>query len=257
MKTQISVIVIAKNEAHNIEACLESVSFADDIVVVDAESTDSTVRKARKYATSVYVKPWQGFAFAKQFAVQQTKNSWILWLDADERVMPELADEIKKIISNNPKQAAFTVARRAYFLNKWIRHSGWYPGRVARLFHKDRAEFNDAAVHEGLNIHGSIGELRSDLYHFTDPNIYHYFSKFNRYTTLAADELAKKEKKFNLTDVIIRPWWQFVKMYFIRCGFLDGIHGLLLALFSSAYVFTKYAKLWEQNLTIKKSENYE
>ncbi len=251
MKIPISVIVITKNETQNIESCLQSVSFADDVVVVDSESSDDTVAKAKKYTSSIFVKPWQGFAAAKQFAVQHTKYPWVLWIDADERVMPELAVEIQRVILNNPEHAAFTVARRAYFLGKWIRHSGWYPGRVARLFHKERAEFNDAAVHEGLNIHGSIGELRNDLLHYTDPNIYHYFSKFNCYTTLAAEELAKKEKKFKLTDVIIRPWWQFVKMYFIRLGFLDGIQGLLLALFSSAYVFTKYAKLWERKSVTK------
>jgi (heptosyl)LPS beta-1,4-glucosyltransferase len=248
---QLSVIVITKNEAHNIDACLQSVSFADDIIVVDAESTDDTVPKAKKYTYSVFVKPWQGFAAAKQFAVQQTKHPWILWLDADERVLPELAGEIQQVILSNPDYAAFTIARRAYFLGKWIRHSGWYPGRVARLFHKNRAEFNDAVVHEGLNIHGSIGELRNDLLHYTDPNIYHYFSKFNRYTTLASEELAKEEKFFKLSDIIIRPWWQFVRMYFIRFGFLDGMQGLLLALFSSAYVFTKYAKVWERKSIIK------
>ncbi len=250
MTTPLSVIVITKNETNNIESCLKSVSFADDIVVVDAESNDDTVFKAKKYSSSVFVKPWDGFAAAKQFAVEQTKNPWVLWLDADERVMQSLGIEIQQVISNNPEQAAFTVARRAYFLGKWMRHSGWYPGRVARLFHKERAEFNNAAVHEGLKCHGIIGELKNDLLHYTDPNIYHYFSKFNQYTTLAANSYAKNEKKFKRSDVIIRPWWQFVRMYFFRLGFLDGIQGLLLALFSSGYVFTKYAKLWEQKSII-------
>ena len=247
----ISVIVITKNEAHNIEACLQSISFADDIVVVDAESIDDTVALARRYTHSVFVKPWKGFAAAKRFAVEQTKHSWVLWLDADERVMPELAAEIQDVISKTPRHAAYTIARRAYFLGKWIRHSGWYPGRVARLFDKKQAELNDASVHEGLKIQGTIGELRNDLLHYTDPNIYHYFSKFNRYTTLASDELATRGKNFKFTDIIIRPWWQFVKMYLFRLGFLDGIQGLLLALFSSAYVFTKYAKLWERKIITK------
>lgn len=248
---KISVIIIVKNESKNIDACLQSVSFADDIVVVDAESNDDTVKRAKKYTNSVFIKPWKGFAAAKQFAVQQTKHSWVLWLDADERVMPELAVEIQDVLSRSPKYAAFTVSRRAYFLGRWIRHSGWYPGRVARLFNKERATFNDAVVHEGLNIIGAVGELRNDLTHFTDPNIYHYFSKFNRYTTLAAEEIDAKGRKFKYRDIIIRPWWQFVRMYFIRLGFLDGIQGLILALFSSAYVFSKYAKLWERQSIIK------
>ncbi len=250
---QLSVIVITKNEEDNIEDCLRSVSFADDIVVVDAESRDTTVLKAKKFTPKVFIRPWLGFASAKRFAVQQTKHDWILWLDADERVTPELAGEIEKILSTNPQRSAFTVARRAYFLGKWIQHSGWYPGRVARLFHKERAVFNDAAVHEGLETEGETGTLVNDLIHYTDPNIYHYFSKFNRYTTLAAEELEKKGKFFNLTDILIRPWWQFMRMYFFRLGFLDGVQGLLLALFSSAYVFTKYAKRWERtNITHKK-----
>ena len=178
-----------------------------------------------------------------------------MWVDADERVMADLADEIRNIISSQPAESAFTVSRRAYFLGKWIRHSGWYPGRVARLFHRERATFNNAAVHEGLEIQGTIGELKHDLLHFTDPNIYHYFSKFNRYTTLASEELVKKGKIFKLTDIIIRPCWMFVRMYLLRLGFLDGIQGLLLALFSSAYVFTKYAKLREHTL-ITTMKNY-
>ena len=243
----ISVIVITKNESHNIVECLQSVSFCDDIIVVDAESSDSTVALAKEITNNVFIRPWEGFAAAKRFAVGQAKNEWILWLDADERVMSELAEEIQSIVHRQPSDAAFTVARRAYFLGKWIRHSGWYPGRVARLFHKNRAIFNDAAVHEGLEINGTIGTLHHDLLHFTDPNLHHYLAKFNRYTTLASGELEKKGKIFKLTDIIIRPWWQFVKMYIIRGGFLDGIQGLLLALLSSAYVFTKYAKVWEHH----------
>lgn len=175
-----SVIVITRNESQNIDDCLRSISFSDDIIVVDAESTDDTVTRSKSYTAKVFVKPWMGFAAAKQFALTQTSHDWVLWLDADERVMPDLSEEIRHTIQSGPRFAAYTVARRAYFLGKWIKHSGWYPGRVARLFNKQRAQFNDAAVHEGLEINGSVGELKHDLLHFTDPNIYHYFSKFNR-----------------------------------------------------------------------------
>jgi (heptosyl)LPS beta-1,4-glucosyltransferase len=245
MNTGISVIIITKNEEYNIYKCLKSIDWADEIIIVDAESKDSTVEIAKKFTDKIYIQPWLGFAAAKQFAVQQTKNDWILWLDADERVMPDLSIEIQDLLKTNSTNAAFTIARRAFFLGKWIKHSGWYPGRVPRLFHKEKAVFNDAAVHEGLDIRGTIGELQHDLLHFTDPNIYHYFSKLNRYTTLASQELKKRNKKFKTLDLFIRPWWQFSKMYFLRRGFLDGVQGLILALLSSAYVFTKYAKLWE------------
>ncbi|MDD8017346.1 MAG: glycosyltransferase family 2 protein [Bacteroidota bacterium] len=244
----LSVIVITKNEAHNIAECLETVRWADDIIVVDAESRDETVAKAQLFTPKVFIKPWLGFAAAKQFAFQQTRHQWILWLDADERVTPELAKEIQQLIALQPTQAAFSIARRAYFLGRWIKHSGWYPGYVPRLFHKERASFNSASVHEGLEICGEVSRLKNDLLHFTDPNIYHYFAKLNRYTTLAADELYQKGKEGKLSDVIIRPVWQFVRMYILKLGFLDGIPGLLLASFSSGYVFTKYSKLLEKQL---------
>jgi glycosyltransferase involved in cell wall biosynthesis len=241
----ISVIVITKNEEQNIAACLESVSWSDDVIVVDAESADATASLARERGAKVFVKKWEGFSAAKTYAVLQTKHQWVLWLDADERVMPALAEEIARLDLQSTRSAAFTVARRAYFLGRWIRHSGWYPGRVARLFNKETARFTPAAVHEGLEIDGIIGDLSNDLLHFTDPNLYHYFEKFNRYTTLAAVEAGQRGKRFGMSDLFIRPAWLFIKMYILKRGFLDGMQGLILALLSSAYVFTKYAKLWE------------
>ena len=243
--TALSVIVITRNEERNIVACLESVTWADEIIVVDAESKDATAALARKFTQKIFLEPWKSFSEAKDFAVSQSHHEWILWLDADERVTPELAAEIQSLLKILPTQAAYSVARRAYFLGRWIKHSGWYPGRVPRLFRKDRASFSTAAVHEGLNVQGAVGELRHDLLHFTDPNLYHYLSKFNRYTTLASKESFDEGKRFRLIDVFVRPPWIFVKMYILRLGFLDGLPGLLLALLSSSYVFTKYAKLWE------------
>lgn len=245
----ISVIVITKNEAHNIDACLESVAWADDIIVVDAESADDTAARARAHSARVFVKPWEGFSAAKSFAVAQTRHRWVLWLDADERVMPELAAEIARLDLGGAGPSAYRVARRAYFLGRWIKHSGWYPGRVARLFDKEKAVFTPAAVHEGLEIDGNIADLSCDLLHYTDPNLYHYFEKFNRYTTLAADDVLRRGKHFKQSDLIIRPLWLFIKMYVLKRGFLDGMQGLVLALLSSAYVFTKYAKLWELQTT--------
>lgn len=242
----LSVIVITKNEAHNISECLKNVRWADEIIVVDAESKDNTIARAKLFTEKIFIKPWMGFAAAKQFALEQCNGEWILWLDADERVLPELAEEIQTLMKSGSKHAAFMVSRRAYFLGRWIKHSGWYPGRVVRLFRKVKGRFNSAAVHEGLEIDGTIGTLRHDLLHFTDPNIYHYFSKYNRYTTLAADEAHGKGKKSRMSDLMIRPFWLFLKMYFLRLGFLDGIQGFILALFSSSYVFTKYAKLREK-----------
>ncbi|MBI4546851.1 MAG: glycosyltransferase family 2 protein [Ignavibacteriae bacterium] len=243
---KLSVIVITFNEERNIVECLQSVSWADEIIVVDANSTDRTVELAKQFTPRVYVKEWLGFAAAKNFALEQAANEWVLWLDADERATPELAGEIQHIIQNSSIiHKAFQVARRAYFLGKWIKHCGWYPGYVVRLFRRESARFNDSRVHEKLEIDGSVGRLKHDLIHYTDHNLFHYFSKFNRYTSLAAQDLWEAGKEFSLYDVLIRPLFLFFKMYILRRGFLDGMHGLILSLLSSAYVFTKYAKLWE------------
>jgi glycosyltransferase involved in cell wall biosynthesis len=241
----LSVIVITRNEEKNISDCLKTVLQVNDIVVVDAQSKDRTVEIARQYTPSVFVEPWMGFAEAKTFATTKTKHEWILWLDADERATPELMHEIEFLLRETPEFHAYTVARRAYFLGRWIKHSGWYPGRVPRLFHKQYARFNNAAVHEGLELDGTPGSLTNDLLHFTDPNLYHYMAKLNRYTSLAAEDLAKRGKRHSLIDVLVRPPWMFVKMYIVRRGFLDGMQGLVLALLSSLYVFTKYVKLWD------------
>jgi len=243
---RLSVIVITKNEECNIVDCLKSASWAAEIVVVDAESSDRTVELARQFTKHVFVRRWEGYAESKNFALSRACGEWILWLDADERVTPELAQEIRETIQDESRTCdAYEVARRAYFLGKWMKHCGWYPGYVARLFRKNSAMFNDAKVHEGLNLKGKAGRLKNDLLHFTDDTLYHYFEKFNRYTSLAAEELAEANRESSLYDLIIRPPYLFCKMYFLRLGLLDGMHGLVLSLVSAAYVFTKYAKLWQ------------
>lgn len=242
----LSVIIITRNEERNIAECLQSVSWANEIIVVDANSTDRTVELAKQSTPRVYVKQWLGFAAAKNFALEQATNDWVLWLDADERVTPELTREIQDILENSTlTHKSFEVARRAYFLGKWIKHCGWYPGYVVRLFRRETARFNDSRVHEKLEIEGTAGRLKNDLVHYTDHNLIHYFSKFNRYTSLAAQDLWETGKRFSLYDVLVRPPFLFFKMYFLRLGFLDGMHGLILSLISAAYVFVKYVKLWE------------
>ncbi len=240
----LSVIIITRNEEHNIAACLDSVAGVGDIVIVDAASTDATVEIARARGARVFVEEWLGFAAAKTLALGHTRNEWVLWLDADERVTPELAEEIRSVLTSSPSAAAFRMARRAYFLGKWIRHCGWYPGYVTRLFRKSRARFNDALVHEELETEGEVVDLQHDLLHFTDRDLDHYFSKLNRYTTLAAQDMASAGKGASFADVILRPWAVFFKMYVLKAGFLDGRHGYLLCRLSASYVLAKYAKLW-------------
>ncbi len=244
----LSSIIIAKNEEVNIRRCIESqLQCIDDIVViVDSKSNDRTLDIVKGYdRVNCEISDWKGYAGTKQFALTLVKNDWVLWIDADEEITEELSEELNRFKNSAPKEKAFSLARRAFFLGKWIKHSGWYPGRVVRLFNKNFAQFSNKDVHEFLEVSGETGKLNSDLNHYTDPNIFHYFEKFNKYTTLAADELSTSNKTAGFNDLLLRPVFLFIKMYFLRRGFLDGIHGFILAIFSSTYVFVKYLKLWE------------
>ncbi len=253
---KISSIIIAKNEADNIARCLESQQNCIDeiILLIDSETTDNTKEIAEQFDNvKVEVTQWKGYSQTKQFAVAKTSNDWIFWIDADEEITPELHKELIEWKKSERKDcAAYKVARRAFFLGRWIKHSGWYPGRVTRLFNKNSAHFNENQVHEGLEVRGEICNLKNDLIHYTDPDIEHYYDKFNRYTTLAAEEMSASGKTAALSDLIIRPIFLFFKMYILKKGFLDGKEGFMLAVFSSNYVFTKYAKLFEINKKSRK-----
>jgi len=245
---KISSIIIARDEETNIRRCIESqLNCIDEIVVlVDNRTKDKTFEIANSFQkVKCELIKWIGFSKTKQYAVALTSNEWILWIDADEVITPGLSNELNDFKNIMSAFEAFSVPRIANFLGRWIKHSGWYPGRVTRLFNKNKVTFSEKDVHEGLITNGNIGQFKNDLEHFTDPNIKHYFEKFNYYTTLAAEELSKNGKRFRITDITIRPFFFFIKMYFIKRGFLDGIQGFILAIFSSAYVFVKYCKLWE------------
>ncbi len=244
---KISSLTIAKNEAENIRRCIISLkNFADEIIVlVDSESSDETLQIVKEENVNYEVVDWEGFSKTKQRGVLIAENNWILWIDADEVISDGLQKEILEWKKIQPEFEVYSFPRKANFLGRWIEHSGWYPGRITRLFNKNKISFNNNTVHEGLNISGDIGEFKHDILHYTDPNIFHYFQKFNKYTSLAAKELNAKNKKFKLSDILIRPLFLFFKMFILRSGFRDGIQGFMLAVFSSTYVFTKYCKLWE------------
>lgn len=251
---KISSIIIAKDEERNIKRCIESqLNCVDDIVIiVDNRSTDRTWEIVNSYDKVVSEKvEWMGYSKSKEYALSKAKHDWVFWIDADEALTENLIDEINQLKMNGFAGSAYKVARRAFFLGKWIKHSGWYPGYVTRLFNKHKIKFSDSEVHEHLIVEGSTGRLKFDLEHYTDPNIFHYFEKFNNYTSLAANQLKAKNRIFKIRDILIRPLFIFVKMYIFRRGFLDGFHGLILALFSSAYVLIKYSKLWELENKVK------
>ncbi len=245
---KLSSIIIAKDEENNIARCIESqLNCVDEIIVlVDNSTRDKTFEIAKSYQkVKCELVLWMGYAKTKQYAVSLTTNNWILWIDADEVLTSELSDELNTLKNSNLNSSAYSIPRIANFLGRWIKHSGWYPGRVTRLFNKNNATFSENHVHEELIINGNVGQLRNDILHYTDPSIKHYFKKFNAYTSLAAEELNKTGKQFKLTDILLRPFFIFIKMYIIKFGYLDGLQGFMLAVFSSAYVFTKYCKFWE------------
>jgi len=251
---KISSVIIAKNEERNISKCLQSqLQCIDEIIVlIDNLTADNTLEIVKSFPSVKYeLIEWKGFSKTKKHGISLCSNDWIFWIDADEAVTKELSKEIREFKNSIPQFQAYSFPRKAFFLGKWIKHSGWYPARVTRLFNKNFVDLNDDEVHEHLVLKGDTnsvlktGELKGILEHYTDPDIKHYFLKFNHYTTLAAQDLANKGKIFKIRDLLLRPFWLFIKMYIIKLGFLDGMEGFVLAVFSSAYVFAKYCKLWE------------
>lgn len=237
-------MIITLNEESNIQPCLDSVKWADEIIVVDSESNDQTVKIAKQYTETVFVRKWQGFARTKNYAIQQAGGEWVLCIDADEVLTPEAELEIREAIKS-PGVDGYFFPRKANFLGRWIYHSGWYPGYVLRLIRRKHACYQETLVHEYLEKPEKTAKLNIPILHYTDPDIKHYFSKLNIYTSLAAEDLWKRGKQFRSVDLIIRPLHIWIKMYIFKAGFLDGFQGFLLAIFSGFYVFVKYAKLWE------------
>jgi len=245
----VTAIVITFNEERNIGPCLDGLRWADETIVVDAASTDATAAVAAARGAVVMSEPWAGYGHARNAGAAAATGEWIFAVDADERVPEALAAEVRAIAAGTvvSESDVYEVSRRAYFLGRWIRHCGWYPGRVARLFRNGRARYDGARVHERLVYEARPARLSNDLDHHTDDNLFHYLAKFNRYTTLASEDLCERGRRASIADLVVKPPAQFFKMYVLRLGALDGMHGLVLSLLSSAYVFAKYAKLIERS----------
>jgi len=242
---RISVAMIVKDEELNLPRTLESVRWADEIVVVDSGSTDRTVAVARAAGARVVEQEWLGFAAQKNFAISQCSGEWVLSLDADEAVDEELRGEIERGVAGVSGCDAFYVNRKNYFLGRWMKHAGFYPDRKLRLFRKGTAWFEERAVHESIKFNGPSKTLRGNLLHYAYPTLESYFEHMNRYSSLGAAEAAKRSRKAGLvTDLVFRPLLTFIYNYVFRLGFLDGREGLLLNLYHAVYVSSKYAKLW-------------
>jgi glycosyltransferase involved in cell wall biosynthesis len=239
----ISSIVITFNEQERIQACLESVaSFSDEIIVVDSHSTDATVDIARKFATRVIEHDWLGYGRQKQLALEAATRPWVFSIDADEVASPELQAEIRSLPLDCD---GYEVARPVWYLGRWIRHSGWYPGYVLRLFPKERGSFTGDAVHESVRVTGPTRRLRGDLLHYSYRDVAHHVAKMNEFTTLSAGQMYGEGRRAGLGSLVVRPWLEFHKVYLLKRGFLDGFPGLVVSILHAFYVFLKYAKLWE------------
>lgn len=252
-REKISVTVITRDEEGEIDACLQSLAWADEIVVVDSGSTDRTVEIARKYTEKVFHHAWPGYAAQKNWAIDQASHRWILSVDADERVPKALQEEIKQALGASAPFAGYLIPRKNFFLGRWIRHGGWSPDHVLRLFKRESGRFGERKVHESVRITGPVGTLESPLEHYTYRSMEDYFDRMDRYSTLAAEEMFQQGKRANGIDLFLRPWATFIKMVFLRQGFRDGIDGLLLGRLYSVYTFSKYAKLYKMGAREKQN----
>jgi glycosyltransferase involved in cell wall biosynthesis len=241
----VSVVIVTKDEEQNIEDALKSVADAKEIIVVDAFSKDKTVEICKKYTDKVFQHEWEGFARQKQRAVDYAEGPWVFIIDADERITPELKTEIIRAISGTDCNG-FYIPRENYFIGKWIKHSGWWPDYTLRLFKKDKGRLEIREVHEKVTVEGKTAYLKKPLKHYTYRSISDFILRAENYSTLAAREIRKNTGSAGLSSLTIKPLATFFKMYFIRRGFLDGTHGLILAALYSYYTFLKYVKTWER-----------
>lgn len=246
----LSVAMIVKNESQDLAQCLETVKgWVDEIVILDSGSSDNTKEIALQYGAKFYENTdWQGFGKQRQLAQQYVTSDYVLWLDADERVTPELKQNIQQAVSSNEKNTVYQIGRLSEVFGRQIRHSGWYPDYVVRLYRTDFAQYGDELVHEKVHYpkDAKVVKLKGDLLHFTYKDIHHYLVKSASYAKAWAEQKARAGKKATLFQGVTHAIGCFVKMYILKAGFLDGKQGFLLAILSSHSVFVKYADLWNR-----------
>jgi glycosyltransferase involved in cell wall biosynthesis len=246
-RSTIASVTITKNEERNVEACLDTLRWVDEIIVVDAESTDRTVELAGAYTRLIHTRAWLGYGPQKNFAMDRATADWILIVDADERVSEELKEEIAVVIAQDRPVLAYRIPRRNFYYGRWIKGAGQYPDAQLRLVRRACGRYNDLPVHEHLEVGGPIGDLQGHLEHHTHPTIVAHEQKIDRYSTLAAEERIRAGKRDAAWyHLLFNPVWAFVKFYLLRGGYKDGLPGLVVSGFSAAHVLLKYAKLWER-----------
>lgn len=241
----LSVVIVTKNEEKEIRDCLESVAWASEIVVVDSHSEDATVRICREYTDKVHVRDWPGYASQKNFGIDQATGDWVLILDADERVSPELREEIRTVLGSSPVFSAYRIPFKNFLGRHWLAHGGLHPDYHARLFRRSAARYGKREIHESLKIDGKIGRLQGSILHMTYDDIADYVHKVNLYTTLEADHLAAAGRKYRWWH-LLKPVPRFFKLYIRKQGFRDGIPGFISAALLSLYSFLICVKVMER-----------
>jgi glycosyltransferase involved in cell wall biosynthesis len=249
-RATLSVAIVTLNEEANLPRTLASIAWADEIVIVDSGSTDGTRTIAQSYGARFVTESWRGFAAQKNFALSLCTSEWVLSLDADESVSPELAASIQKTLAAPSSQTAYALPRRNFFLGRWIRHGGYYPDAKLRLFPRGQGTFQETPVHETAAFSGNTATLDGDLLHDAYPTLASYLDHMQRYSTLGSRLAVARGRTGHslpafLSGVLLNPLATFAYNYVLRAGFLDGREGLLLHLYHSAYVSWKYAKAWE------------
>ena len=246
-RARLSLSIISLNEAKNIERCIRSVPFADEVVVVDSGSIDGTADLARALCARVFVEEWRGFRAQKQRATDLCQNRWVLSLDADEALSPESAKELEALLASPELESneGYTFPRLSWNLGRWIRHGGWYPDLQLRLYDRERTSWQGGdKVHERVSAK-SVKRLTHPIFHYPFPDLAEQVSTNNRYSTLGAEELAARGKRFSILKLIFKPTSKFLETYLIKRGFLDGLPGFIIAVGAAYSVFLKFAKLWE------------
>ncbi|MGD2029566.1 MAG: glycosyltransferase family 2 protein [Desulfobacterales bacterium] len=257
--TPFTACLITFNEEDNVIAALESIGFADEIIVIDSHSTDGTrelargfrgrSRDGREIEPRVIERDWPGHVEQKNFAIDQAQHDWVFCLDADERVSPRLRKEIEtELAVDLPEFDGYTMPRKTYYLGRWILRGGWYPDQKLRLFRRSRGRWTGINPHDHVKVQGRTRDLEGDLYHFSYRNIADHLRTINFFTDIASKEKQKRSVRYPLARMLIHPPYKFFKMYFLKQGFREGIPGFIIAIIGMFYVFLKYAKLWEVQL---------
>ena len=251
----LSVCIICRNEEKNIRRCIESATWADEIIVVDAMSQDKTVEIAREYTDKLYQNVWPGYVDQKNFAISKANGKWILSVDADEEITATLRDEILGEIQKDDAKDGYRIPRRSFYQGRWINHSGYYPDRQLRLFRRKRGHWTGGRVHERVDIQGSIGNLKKDLLHYPYKGIISgQLQTVNSFSSLMAEDMYERGKRYHISLLFLRPIFKFFEVYLFKLGFFDGLAGFIIAVTSAYAMFVRYVKLRELEPSFEKKK---